>query len=359
VLSSRSKPVGIENLRQAGLVLGERFVGQPGEKILGTGKRFIPPPVGFDFAEQQGGERILVTLGKLLCLCEGLSEELCHAGFSFPSRRQLSIPGQPGNKLSRHLLRMQPEGTHTQSRAAAGSDKEIEMVQRDEALNQMFVAFGQGTGPFRVSQAVCRDVRWRYNLRLSDALLADWEHNAVQVLERLRAVGRAAAAEAALAGRITISTVDVRIAAPRVEVESDTPGCADPNPGFPAHEPAAYTVQGILDQILVAFGQGTGIMRVARSAAAALRDRYEPYVDERALALWGEEGVQVLERIRAIGRLAALRTVEGASTVITRPVVAAAAENVESVSKTLFCPPVPPPVQDADGALEAVVARVR
>jgi hypothetical protein len=239
------------------------------------------------------------------------------------------------------------------------------MVQRDEVLNQMFVAFGQGTGPFRVSQAVCREMRRRYTPILTEALLSVWETEATQVLERVRATGRTAAAEAALAGRTTISTADFRIAALRAEVESDTVYCpAGPgDPGYPVQEqqPAAYTVEGILDQILVAFGQGTGFLRVARSAAAALRDRYEPFTDERVLALWGEEAVNVLERIRTLGRLAALRTTEAASTVITRPLVIAAAENVESVSQTPLCPPAALSLQDAalDGALETVVARVR
>jgi hypothetical protein len=236
------------------------------------------------------------------------------------------------------------------------------MVQRDEALNQMFVAFGQGTGPFRVSQAVCREVRWRYTQRLTETTLAGWETDATQILERVRATGRTAAAEATLAGRTRISTADFRIAAPRVEVESDTSACQPGDPiGFPVHEPASYSAQGILDQILVAFGQGTGFLRIARSAAAALRDRYEPFVDERVLALWGEEGVNVLERIRTIGRLTALRTTEAASTVITRPLVIAAAENVESVSQTPLCPPAALSLQDAalDGALETVGVRAR
>lgn len=101
----------------------------------------------------------------------------------------------------------------------------------------------------------------------------------------------------------------------------------------------AHASKEIIDQILVAFGQGTGAVRVARDAAAALRDRYEPYVDDRILRDWDEVAVQVLERFRTMGRFAALRAAEGASTVITRPMVTEAIERVEKVSMTVLCPP--------------------
>lgn len=227
-------------------------------------------------------------------------------------------------------------------------------------MNQVFVAFGQGTGPVRVAQRACRDLRERYTPRIDEAVLARWEDEAVQVLERIRAIGRTAAAEASLAGRTAISTEELRTAILRVEAQSGTPICPSPGTGFSLDVSGAYTRQGVLDQILVAFGQGTGAVRVAGQAAAALRDRYEPYADDRVLASWGEVGVQVLERIRAMGRLAALRAAEGASTVITRPMVTKAIESVEEVSQTVLCPP-PPPVPDAEsaGALEAPGVRVR
>ena len=118
-------------------------------------------------------------------------------------------------------------------------------------------------------------------------------------------------------------------------------------------------VNQILDQILVAFGQGTGAVRVARDAAAALRDRYEPYVDDRIVRDWDEVAVQVLERIRTMGRFAALRAAEGASTVITRPMVAEAIERVEKVSMTDLCPPALPLEETNVGALEALGAAAR
>jgi hypothetical protein len=232
----------------------------------------------------------------------------------------------------------------------------------DEVMNQVFVAFGQGTGPMRVAHGACRDLRERYTPRVDEAVLARWEDEAVQVLERIRAIGRTAAAEAALAGRTAISAADLRAAALRVEEVSGTPICPSAGTGFAPETSAPYTRQGILDQILVAFGQGTGAVRVARKAAAALRDRYEPYVDERILGMWGEVAVQVLERIRAMGRLAALRATEGASTVITRTLVTAAIDNVEKISLTILCPPPPPTEAESAGApegLEALGVRVR
>jgi hypothetical protein len=229
----------------------------------------------------------------------------------------------------------------------------------DEVMNQVFVALGQGTGPMRIAHGACRDLRERYVPRLDEAVLARWEDEAVQVLERIRAIGRT---EAALAGRSAISAAILRTAVLRVEAASGTPICPPEGTGFPPETDAAYTRQGILDQILVAFGQGTGAVRVAREAAAALRDRYEPYVDERVLEKWGDVAVQILERIRAMGRLAALRATEGASTVITRTQVTTAIDNVEKVSLTDFCPPPPPPDGESAAApegLEALGVRVR
>lgn len=230
----------------------------------------------------------------------------------------------------------------------------------DEVMNQVFVALGQGTGPMRVAHGACRDLRERYTPRLDEVVLARWEDEAVQVLERIRAIGRTAAAEAALAGRSAISAADLRTAMLRVESISGTILCPPGGTGFAPEASAPYTRQGILDQILVAFGQGTGAVRVAREAAAALRDHYEPYADDKVLAVWGTVAVQILERIRAMGRLAALRATEAASTVINRTMTTTAITSVEKVSRTEFCPP-PPPPPDAEPAedLEALRVRVR
>ena len=69
---------------------------------------------------------------------------------------------------------------------------------------------------------------------------------------------------------------------------------------------SGYTQEGIMAQIFVAFGQGTGATRVSHDAAVALRTLYfDAITTEIVTTRWAEEAVQVLERIRAIGKLAA------------------------------------------------------
>lgn len=100
----------------------------------------------------------------------------------------------------------------------------------------------------------------------------------------------------------------------------------------------AYTTDGIMAQLWVAFGQGTGAVRVGQEAAWALRELYYDAIDETVLSVWESEAVQVLERIRTIGRLAAARTVEQAQVAVSRETVLQAAAAVEAVSGTSFCP---------------------
>jgi hypothetical protein len=96
---------------------------------------------------------------------------------------------------------------------------------REEIMAQIYVAFGQGTGILRVSRGACAALAARYGTRIDEDIAALWESVAVQVLERMRAIGRAAAAEASLAGRTAISGDVVRKAAARVETLSATPLC--------------------------------------------------------------------------------------------------------------------------------------
>lgn len=96
---------------------------------------------------------------------------------------------------------------------------------REEILAQIFVAFGQGTGAIRVQREACAVLAERYGERIDEEILATWDTVAVQVLERMRAIGRAAAAEATLAGSTAISAATVREAAVRVEQVSATPLC--------------------------------------------------------------------------------------------------------------------------------------
>lgn len=96
---------------------------------------------------------------------------------------------------------------------------------RDGIMAQMFVAFGQGTGAVRVSQDVCTALRDRYYGHIDDAVVRDWETLAVQVLERIRALGRLMAINAGAAGKTHLAGADVESAARRVEAQSFTPLC--------------------------------------------------------------------------------------------------------------------------------------
>lgn len=93
----------------------------------------------------------------------------------------------------------------------------------------------------------------------------------------------------------------------------------------------------ILAQILIAFGQGTGPVRVSRNACAALIQHYEPLIDDAVEESWEGEGVQALERVRTTGRLAAHTMTEKARTCINEDDVKVAYSRVEKVSATSIC----------------------
>ena len=93
----------------------------------------------------------------------------------------------------------------------------------------------------------------------------------------------------------------------------------------------------ILAQVLVAFGQGTGLVRVSRQACAELLRHYEPLIDDFVENSWDNDGVQALERVRATGRLAVHRmTLEGRTYVNDADVVEAYTQ-VERISATSIC----------------------
>lgn len=230
---------------------------------------------------------------------------------------------------------------------------------RDGILAQVHVAFGQGTGAVRVSQGACVALSERYLPRIDEDLVARWESEAGQVLERIRAIGRTAAAHAALAGENVLSPDRLTDAARRVESFSLTIFCP-PDPYAVGHrddlgtEP--YTRDGILAQILVAFGQGTGAVRISQEACQPFHERYLPRIDRDVLAAWRSEGVQVLERIRAIGRNAALQTSLAGGTAISRETVVHAMKSVEAVSLTSWCPPGGGETSDPAGTPGAEIA---
>jgi hypothetical protein len=108
----------------------------------------------------------------------------------------------------------------------------------------------------------------------------------------------------------------------------------------------AYTKDGIMAQILVAFGQGTGAVRVSHDATVELRNRYYPMITDKVISSWDTEAVQVLERIRAIGRLMAHdATAAGGTTILGGGAVNTAATKIEVISQTVLCGGGPPPVQ--------------
>lgn len=120
----------------------------------------------------------------------------------------------------------------------------------------------------------------------------------------------------------------------------------------------AYTQEGIMAQIWIAFGQGAGAIRVSHDAALELYqwyyDKITPYiVHER----WQTDAVQALDRIRAIGRHAAFLAARDGSTVIKPEYVYEAASKVQGLSLTPLCPPVPPPIAEREHThAEAVAA---
>lgn len=94
-----------------------------------------------------------------------------------------------------------------------------------------------------------------------------------------------------------------------------------------------------MGQIFVAYGHGTGSLRTSRATVAALRGRYFGQLDTMTEATWEQEAVEILERIRAIGRLAAQKAIERGDTVVSPTDFDPAASTVEVTSQTEYCPP--------------------
>jgi len=103
----------------------------------------------------------------------------------------------------------------------------------------------------------------------------------------------------------------------------------------------AYTQEGIMAQIMVAFGQGTGATRVSQEAALQLRTIYFGAITDHLTQVWATEAVQVLERVRAIGKLAAHQAMTAGATAIGVGEVQASAKAVRQRSLSPFCPPFP------------------
>jgi len=109
-----------------------------------------------------------------------------------------------------------------------GMDKGMDL--REVAMAQIYVAFGQGTGEIRVSREACAALGAQVKAQL-DIMIKGWDTDAVQILERIRAIGRGARQLAVSRYDTVISGKDVETAAPRVKEVSATPFCPTDDPG--------------------------------------------------------------------------------------------------------------------------------
>lgn len=100
-------------------------------------------------------------------------------------------------------------------------------------MAQIWIAFGQGAGPIRVSQEAAMELhRWYYNAITPDVVNLHWESDALQVLDRIRAIGSLAAMKATSVGSTAISPQNVYDSAAQVQDTSSTPLCPDKPPAL-------------------------------------------------------------------------------------------------------------------------------
>ncbi len=104
------------------------------------------------------------------------------------------------------------------------------------------------------------------------------------------------------------------------------------------NKPRTYTPDDVVQQSLVAFGQGTNYMRVNAEAAQYVVDVMRVAIERaRIQESWETEAVQYLERVRAIGRLSAHYATQNGQTVIGGEDVSKAAVLVQRTSKSPGC----------------------
>jgi hypothetical protein len=106
----------------------------------------------------------------------------------------------------------------------------------------------------------------------------------------------------------------------------------------------AYTKDGIMAQLLVSFGQGTGALHVSQDAALELRRWYYDAITDEIVEKWDYWAPDVLLRMRAIGSLAALKAIQAGSITITAGMVYESALTVQETSDTPICPEPPKPL---------------
>lgn len=92
-------------------------------------------------------------------------------------------------------------------------------------MAQVWIAFGQGTDYLRVSQEAALTLQVLYYQAITDDVIEKWELESVQILERMRAIGRLSAQLAVTAGNTKIIPKYVLEAAAQVQIESDTERC--------------------------------------------------------------------------------------------------------------------------------------
>ena len=99
-----------------------------------------------------------------------------------------------------------------------------------------------------------------------------------------------------------------------------------------------YTRDDVIYQSLVAFGQGTNYTRVSTRACREIARIAGSLAEERELATsWGTIAVQLLERVRVAGRIAAARAVEAGSSYIDFDDVRVATRKARLGSKSTSC----------------------
>lgn len=108
---------------------------------------------------------------------------------------------------------------------------------------------------------------------------------------------------------------------------------------IPGPSQPIYTLADVINQSMVAFGQGTDYLRVnhraCRRLAALMTDTNNRH---RLNEVWQDQAVQILERVRMIGRVAAAFATEEARTFINEDDVQRATLKVSLASKSGTCP---------------------
>jgi hypothetical protein len=197
------------------------------------------------------------------------------------------------------------------------STKAVEVI-----LDQICVAFGQGTGPMEVSGTALPALKAYYSVALTEEVERQWDGVAAQALERVRAAGRLAALRATSRAASVIEAEEALQAAHVVSNTSLTPICPKEPPPPPPIGEEPMTLDVLMAVVFTAFGQGTGPVRVSRAGASVLRSHYGARKD--LVAAWRSLSVQTLERARAMGRMASrLATGRGATAISGADVLAA------------------------------------